>query len=225
MKFPKGITPVIGNLYLQDNRERILSRLADRREGKRRHGKLYSSLAWLVPDYSFWGRGDAFARMVTTVRSTLRAPGSLDDLYMFASAERGDESSTTNLFRVQGLRELHFYRPQRSDVGMMSGRLELMLYPTAFVAAIYHVSLPGNSGLWLPIGFISTLPRHLDTAHKLLRQSMGTGRYGGRARFSQAESRGSPQSFEEACPFLNYDSLSTKVTQYVIDDDDEGSEQ
>jgi hypothetical protein len=32
-KYPKGITPVFGNIYLQANRERILKRIRDRREG------------------------------------------------------------------------------------------------------------------------------------------------------------------------------------------------
>ncbi len=225
VKFPRGATPIIGNLYLQGNRKRILRRLIDRREGKRRHGRLYSSLAWLAPDYSFWGRGDAFSSTVTALNSALRDSGSSDDLYVFVGAEDGSERSITNLFRVPGLRELHFYRSQGGNERIMSGRLELMLYPTAFVAALYHVSLPGNSGLWLPVGFISTIPRHLDTAHKLLRQSMGAGRYNGRAQFKQTDLRIAGQSFEEACPFLNYDSLSTKANQELLEEDyEEGDE-
>lgn len=179
VKFPKGTIPIIGNLYLPRNRERILTRLADRRDGKRRHGKLLSSLAWLVPDYPLWGRGEAFASTVASLVSMLRSSNMSDDLYLFASTEQGAEVSTTNLFRVQGLRELHFCGSQGSDGRIMGGRVELMLYPTGFVAALFHISLPGNDGLWLPIGFISTLPRHLDVAHKLLRQSMAAGKYGG----------------------------------------------
>ena len=32
-KYSKGVDPVFGNLYLQENRERIVSRIRDRREG------------------------------------------------------------------------------------------------------------------------------------------------------------------------------------------------
>ncbi|MCU0553491.1 MAG: hypothetical protein MUF17_01805, partial [Syntrophales bacterium] len=225
VKFPKGTTPILGNLYLPPNRERIVSRLIDRREGKRRHGKLLSSLAWLVPDYPLWGRGDTFSGTVASLVNQMRLKDSADDLYVFAAAEHGTEASVTNQFRVQGLRELHLFRPQLGDGPIMGGRLELMMYPTAFVAVMFHMSLPGNSGLWLPIGFISTLPRHLDTAHKVLCRAMGTGRYAGRARFRPADSQGASQAFEEACSFLSYDSVSTKSQQDTSDSFDEEEEE
>ena len=219
VKLPKGTTPILGNLYLPANRERIVSRLADRRAGKRRNGKLLSSVAWLVPDYPLWGRGDAFSGTVASLVGAARSNGSVDDLYVFAPAEQGAEASVTNQFRVQGLRELHFFRPQIGEGAAIGGRLELMIYPTAFVAVLFHISLPGNSGLWLPMGFISTLPRHLDTAHKILCRSMGTGRYAGLARFKASEPQQKSQTFEEACSFLSYDSLSTRSQNEEADAD------
>ena len=225
VKFPKGTTPILGNLYLPQNRERIVSRLIARREGKRRHGKFLSSLAWLVPDYSLWGRGDAFSGTVASLVNQMRSKDLADDLYVFAATEHGTEASMTNRFRVQGLRELHLFRPQVGNEQIMGGRLELMMYPTAFVAVMFHMSLPGNSGLWLPIGFISTLPRHLDTAQKVLCRAMGAGRYAGRARFRPADSQGASQAFDEACSFLSYDSVSTKSQQDTPDSFDDEEEE
>jgi hypothetical protein len=204
IRYEEGMEPIFGNLYLQENRERILARLADRRLGRRRHGALLTSLAWLTPDYALWGRGEPFALSVNAFASALQGGGTGDDLYLFAYAEPGQEVEVTNSLRVQQLGELHFARPQLSGGCLMSGRLEILLYPTAFVVAMFHLPIPGNDGLWAPIGFISSRDEHLDTAHKLLRQAVGGQRYGRRARFNHKTQVPHPASFEEACTFLNY---------------------
>lgn len=209
VKYPKGTTPLFGNIYLPENCERIVTRLNDRRAGRRRRGKLQTSLAWLVPDYELWGRGDSFSSTVSAFSGALREKGSADDLYVFSKAELGTEATITNRFRVSGLRELHFFRSQPGDDLTMNGRLEIVLYPTAFVAVLFHASMPGATGLWIPVGFISTLPKHLDIAHKLLCRVMGAGRYGGQARSRAADASREARPFVDACLFLNYESLPT----------------
>lgn len=204
VRYPSGTDAVFGNLYLQENRERILTRLKDRRRGQRRHGPLLTSLAWLTPDYPLWGRGEAFARTVTLLSSELRGERSDDQLHLLAYAEQGQEQSVMSRYRVQGLTELHFSRPLLPEGMLMDGRLELMLYPTGFMLAVIHLPCPGNPGLWLPIGFLSSTPKHLDLAQKLLRTAMSGRRYGRKARFSQKDMQQQPGSFEEGLPFLNY---------------------
>src|SRR5690606_16245584 len=127
VKFPKGTTAILGNLYLPDNRERIVTRLNDRREGRRRYGRLLTSLAWLVPDYDLWGRGDYFASTVSALTGALRENGSADDLYLFTPSESGTEAAVTNRFRVNGLRELHFFRSNSGDDLTMNGRVEIVV--------------------------------------------------------------------------------------------------
>lgn len=206
-----GVDAVFGNLYLQENRERIVTRLKDRRHGKRRHGPLLTSLAWLTPDYSLWGRGDAFAQTVALLLNELRSEKSDDNLYVLAYAEPGQENTVLGRYRVQGLTELHFSRPLPPEAMLMGGRLELMLYPTGFMVAAMHLPCPGNPGLWMPIGIFSSAPKHLDVAQKLLRTAMGGKRYGRKARFSQKENRVSPTSFEDGLPFLNYCGLVNRA--------------
>lgn len=208
-KYSKGMNAIFGNIYMQENRERVAARIKDRRAGKRRHGKLLTSLAWLIPDYPLWGRGDAFAEAVGLFSNELHS-GQLseDTVYVFAYAERGQETVVTNQLRVPQLKQLHFSRPLVPDGALMAGRLELLLYPTGFMIALYHLSIPGNFGLWVPIGFMSTLPKHLDTAQKLLMKAMSGNRYGGRARFTHKDSHSLPTTFEEGCTFLNYCGLS-----------------
>jgi len=129
-KYSRGIDPIFGNLYLLENRERIISRIRARREGKRRHGKLLTSLTWLTPEYSLWGRGESFAEAVGAFTNELSRDKSGDSLYIFSYAEQGQETEVINRFRVSQLKELHFSRPLAPDGMLMGGRLELLLYPT-----------------------------------------------------------------------------------------------
>lgn len=214
-KYPKGMDSFFGNIYLPDNVERVATRIKGRREGKlRQHGKLLTSLAWLTPDYEFWGRGDSFSNAVAEFSTALKGGGHQDSLYLLVGAEQGQENEAINRFRGQGkhLNELHFSKPGLGDGPLMAGRCELMLYPTGFMVGVYHLSLPGNHGLWVPVGFTSTLPKHLSTAHKLIVGSMAKTRYGGRAKFSQKDERDRATSFEDGCPFLQYCSLNHKET-------------
>ncbi|MDO3535956.1 hypothetical protein [Ralstonia pseudosolanacearum] len=213
VKYQKGVDSLFGNIYLQGNVERIVARIRDRREGKRRHGKLLTSLAWLTPDYELWGRGDSFAKSVAQLTNVLKTGGISDSLFIFANAEQGQENEVIAQFRVPQLNELHFSKPTLNEGALMRGRVELMLYPTGVMAAAYHLSLPGSGGLWAPIGFISTVPKHLDTAHKLIQSVMSRRRYGGRAKFTQKDARAKPMSFEEGCPFLQYSSLNSHSSE------------
>lgn len=211
VRYPVGVEAVFGNLYLQENRERVLARLSDRRQGRRRHGPLLSSLAWLAPDDVLWGRGDAFARTVAELVGQLRGDRNGDNLHVLAYAEQGQEPAVVSRFRVQGLTELHFSRPLPPEGMLLGGRLELMLYPTGFMAALIHLPSPGNPGLRMPIGILSATPKHLHLAQKLMRRAMGGRRYGRKARFSQKETGPSPTTFEDGLPFLNYCGLVTGV--------------
>ena len=207
VNFPKGTSPIFGNLYLGINREKILTKLRNHKQGHRKLQKLSTSIAWLIPSYSLWGRGGALEETVGSVDEVLKSDGQLNDLYLCAYVDKGHEEKTTYEYRIKGLRELHFSRPLLPDKQLFGGRLEILLYPTAFVFALYHVSLPESPGLWAPVGFVSTLPRHLDIAHKLLRKAMSGNRYGGRARFTKGDKLPHPGSFEEGLPFLNFESL------------------
>jgi hypothetical protein len=222
VRYQVGVEPVYGNLYMPENRERIAARLRDRRRGQRRHGPLLTSLAWLTPEYPLWGRGDAFGQAVNLFANELRGEGPEDSVSVLAYAEPGQEQAVMNRMRVPGLTELHFSRPLPPEGMLLGGRLELLLYPTAFTAAVFHLSVPGNTGLWLPIGVISALPKHLDVAQKLLRTAMSGQRYGRRAKFSQRDSRSTPMSFEEGLAFLNYCPLVS--AQSSSDESDEAGE-
>lgn len=209
VKFPEGVESVFGNLYMPDNQHRIVKLIESHRKSRRGSESLKTSLAWLAPDYHLWGRGDLFAQTVKAIAEVFHGEPSDDELFLLAPVELGQEQQATGRFRVRGLKEVHFYKPSSTDGAQhFDGRLELMLYPTGFMVAMIHLSPPGNSGLWLPIGFASSLPKHMDAAKKTLKAVSGGRRYGGRARLSQKDTRRVPSSFEEGLPFLNYSTVT-----------------
>jgi hypothetical protein len=219
VKYPKGCEALFGPLYLRANREKVLARVRNRRDRGGRTGRLLTSMVWLAPEHELWGRGEAFSQAVAAYESELQTHGA-DSLYVCAYAEQGMDQEVANTFRVRHLRELHFSRPLPPMGRLMGGKLELLLYPTAFMAALFHLPIHGSPGLWAPIGFISRLSKHVDIAHKLFRQVMGTTRYGRRARFTASDSRPQPVSLEDAFPFLNYDGVSPTGLEQDNDDDD-----
>ena len=101
----------------------------------------------------------------------------------------------------------------------MQGRLELFLYPTGFVAALFHLSIPGNSTQWAPVGFVSALQKHTETAHRLFELAAGGPNYGG--RYSDNRNQGAQAQdalFSEACGFLYFSDLRNKAS-IAIDED------
>ncbi len=89
-------------------------------------------------------------------------------------------------------------------------------YPTFFVAALFHVPVPDSPGLLAPVGFISTLTKHVDTAHKLAMSVGVGGAYGGRvqSRRQNTDVRGpsQPPDLLSACGFLNFSPLRGRAS-------------
>lgn len=203
---PKGVRPVFGNLYLEHNLEQLTSRIKARRNEQRLRF-LCTSAAWLAPDHFLWGRGEAFQQATTALQEALRGK-SMDELAVFIGTEHGQEQVVSNQFRGVDSGQFHAYRPGTAGDVTFGGRLELFLYPTGFAAALFHLALPGNPGLWAPIGFISSVPKHVEHVHKLLLSIVGGNTYGGRLE-TRNQQRREPQNFASACGFLNYSDLRT----------------
>jgi hypothetical protein len=161
-KYPEGMEPVLGNLYLQSNRERILARLRDSRSGKHKQEKLLTSVTWLAPNYSLWGRGTAYEETARQLTEELWQ--TQNDLYRVFHERPGGEPTPKNTYRVQDLRDPCILP---SDSQLMGGMFEMLLYPTAFAFVLLHVPLLGNPGLWVPVGFATTLPGHLEFLNDL----------------------------------------------------------
>ena len=214
---PRGVRPLFGNLYLPHNVEILTRRIRSQRTDVRR-GNLLTDVGWLSPEHEFWGRGEAFYQAVHEFSSALSGKAHCD-LHLFAQAEHGQEAAVANVLKISEINNLHFFR--RSLVGdpAMQGRLELFLYPTGFVAALFHLSIPGNSSQWAPVGFISALSKHTETAHRLFDLAAGGSNYGGRYSDSRNQSiQAQAPLFSESCGFLYYSDLRNTASA-VIDDE------
>mgnify|MGYP003583629458 CR=1 FL=1 len=201
---PKGVRPIFGNLYLEQNLDQLINRIKARRSDQRLRF-LCTSVAWLAPDHYLWGRGEAFQQATTAIQDSLRGK-SHDELMIFIGTEHGQEQTVSNQFRGVDSGQFHAYRPGTSSDATFGGRLELFLYPTGFAAALFHLALPGNPGLWAPVGFISSDPKHIEHVHKLLLRIVGGYTYGGYLE-TRNQPRREKQKFAEACGFLMYSDL------------------
>lgn len=208
---PKGVRPLFGNLYLPHNVDVLTRRIRSQRTDVRRK-HLLTDVGWLSPEHEFWGRGEAFHQAIYEFNSAL-SEKERGDLQLFAQAEQGQEPGVASVLKIPEIRRLHFFR--RATVGdpAMQGRLELFLYPTGFVAALFHLSIPGNSSQWTPVGFISGLTKHTETAHRLFELAAGGRNYGG--RYFDNQNHGTPPQdplFSESCGFLYFSDLRNKAT-------------
>jgi len=212
---PKGLRPIFGNLYLEHNLEQVTNRIKARRS-EQRFRFLCTSAAWLAPDHYLWGRGEAFQRATTAIQDMLRGK-SIDDLFVFIGTEKGQEQVVSNQFRGVDSGQFHAYRPATTGNTGFGGRLELFLYPTGFAAALFHLALPGSPGLWAPVGFLSSLPKHVERVHKLLHSIVGGNAYGGRLN-TKNQQRHERQKFIDACGFLSYSDLRGSAGAFDADD-------
>lgn len=208
LRAPVGVQPLFGGTYLKRNRDVVLSHLHEVRGGHRGQPTFQSSLGWLAPDYALWGRGDDFKQCVDSFRKAIRNTGKGDDLYIFDRAEERQEQSVRSKYSGTGLVELHLIRPSSLALAARwHASLELMLYPGRFTVALLHAALPSSPGARVPLGFISTLPKHLQLVHQLMLDAGNGNRYAGRWSPSRDSGPGRPQALFDACPFLAYSDI------------------
>jgi hypothetical protein len=221
VKTPKGVKLIFGNLYLPENLDGVLNRIKRRLEGKRKKGPLVAPVVWLAADHFLWGRGDGMATAVGRLSDLLCQEQFGMSLYMCAHAD-GEmrEREVKEHFRVPKLKELHFIRPRPSGGVSMDGRVEVLLMPAGFVYLMFHYTVPAGDGAWVPVGFVSTLPKHLKAARQFLRREMEGVGYGGRARFSQKDDRKQLRDLGEAMPFL-FEAPVVEDEAAASDDDDD----
>lgn len=201
---PTGIRPLFGASYLKRNRDIILNEIFLARGGRKDQTSHQSSLAWVAPDYSLWGRGEDFRQSIEAFRKALASVGKGDELYLFDRAEERQESQVKSRYAGTGLVELHLVRPSFERTAALRSAMELMLYPGQFAAAIFHASLPSMPGARVPIGFISTQPKHLRTVHQLILESGNGSRYGGRWSPNREGGDKRSNTFFQGCSFLAY---------------------
>lgn len=201
----KEVAPLFGALYLPENLKLIIGRIENLHKKTGKSGRVLSSLAWVSPNNNLWGRGGSFAEAVKRLNHVLSEPAPHHEkIFVFCSAEDGQENTIVSGFRDANLTGIHLYRGVDGGIEAINDNLELLLYPTGVMAALYHLPAPGLPGISIPVGFMSTQFKHLEIAHKLIMASVGGKRYVGCFNPSNKVSAKMMHSFDSACGFLNY---------------------
>ncbi len=208
---PQGLQPLFGGLYLERNANVIDSALRHARAGVKGSQKHLSSVAWMAPDYNFWGRGEDFKRTVEQIKRTLKGGGG-DALYVFDFAEVGQEQNVSSRYSNTGVSELHLLRPGGVASAPWAGMLELVLYPCSFGVVMLHVPVEGCPGVSASVGVLTRTTSHLRLIHRLILDRAAGSHYVGKHSSKKQSTRTRPSSgMAENCGFLHYSDCSVGV--------------
>jgi hypothetical protein len=208
---PAGVQPIFGSLCLKKNRDAVMSLVHEARTGHKGLGKHLGSVAWMAPDYEFWGRGEDFRLMVDALRKTVRTSPKGDDLFVFDRAQERQEAAVRGRYAGTGLVELHLVRPSMSAGAAWYSSTELLLYPGRFAVAMLHVPLETAPGIRVSVGFVSTLSKHLRIVHQMLLDAAKGNAYAGRWSPNRDSGASRAATLFEQCPFLAYSDVQVSV--------------
>lgn len=172
--FGEEAKPLIGALYLPENRKTIVDTIRLQREINEATGHgptLNIPICWLAPDVYLWGRTTAARAFVRNVERATRPT--------LQTNEESEELSEKDLAlrtllppgRVLDQRRRIAYRaaiPGAMELSaeVLDGKTEVFWVPGVFVVVLYHYHHEGP--IPIPIGFVSTHPEHLTIARDLI---------------------------------------------------------
>jgi hypothetical protein len=156
--------PIIGSLHLESNRTLLLSKLKNDEDSG--PGSAY----WLAPQNRYWSRSRFVNGLVRVITGFLKkgntGPDGVNDqankslMKVLIQAPRMDDREVANVY------ENTFPSLFITTTSIMSGRVELLLYPGRVMCALYHYRVE-NSPMAIPIGILSSNPEHLARASEL----------------------------------------------------------
>lgn len=216
-KYPSHTDALIGNLYLSKNRKLILAKLREAcgissASQCTSNIRFRSSVCWIAPQSKFWARTLETKRFVEDANKILQDAGrrpSVGQVKQIREATRCDEIKVVIPVDDDLKRSGHIYRGiftrlagyQREFLG---GSVEIFLHPTQFVCCLYHYFMNPQQSISIPIGFISTDPRKIETARKYVIQGpLNETQYVGLLN-QKKEDFETGESLIEEFSFLNY---------------------
>jgi hypothetical protein len=169
-----------------------------------------TSAAWMIPDYSFWGRTVLFDTFYWKLQSQLPQLSkpkkrAVEHIHILCPGTRETTWSLEPRFwssKEKGRdKQVHFF-----DGDVMGARVEVFFVPTRMAVVLFHYSPPGNSSALVPFGFVTSAPDLVKEAQVLLMHSTANGQgYVGKAQSRQkSEDSGLVDTFDEHLGFLRY---------------------
>jgi len=167
--------PFLGPLYSKANWKLISEYLEMQLTAiKQRKGEP-SGLFWIAPSDGFWGQSirtpACFSELVDRSVSKGKKPTKLFNPKLYLPVQdardrraisRWKQEFPSNKKEVHGLVE-----------GFLDGNVEVLILPGYLAVVCYHISLPENLPVSLPIGFITTDRNRVSLIDKLVKEYVG----------------------------------------------------
>lgn len=182
----KGRNTFLGPIYSSANWELVQMHLAplikERREREVDVGR--TSFLWVAPSDPFWGKSSSlqvrFAEILNNARTKEKR---IYSPAMYLPVQGPDDLRSARQWK----REFDPYTDTTYGLieGFLRGNVEVLYFEGEFVVVIYHVSLPGAYPVSLPIGFINTERRFVQSVGGLLKRYLD-----GNSRFDRPNNCG-----------------------------------
>lgn len=203
--------PLIGNMYMPGNSARIVSAIKSSmpvQEGQTSIN-LQTSVAWLAPEYRFWGRSKLFDEFYFSLQKALpqakkKKANFTEEVKILYPGTRQMIRNLQNIFWSPQEKSLHFHEGE-----LANGRIEVLLVPSCFACVLFHYAPAGNTASLVPFGFMTTDPQLIKEAQVAISETTDNGRrYVGKANYGNNHGNASRElPYEEAFGFLNYCSV------------------
>lgn len=203
--------PLIGNIYMPSNSARVISAIMKSLpilEGQT-SSNLLTSVAWLAPEYRFWGRSKLFDEFYFSLQKALpqakkKKANSAEEVKILYPGSRPMMRSLQSVFWSPQEKSLHFHEGE-----LANGRIEILLVPSCFACVLFHYAPAGNTASLVPFGFMTTDQQLIKEAQVAISDATDNGRhFVGKANYGNNHVGASKElPYKDAFGFLNYCSV------------------
>lgn len=205
--YPEHTQPLIGNIYMPSNSASIISAVKGSlpvHEGQVT-SNLLTSVAWMAPDYRFWGRSKLFDDFYFSLQKALpqskrKRAHFTEEVKILYPGTRQTVRSLQSIFWGKQEKSLYFH-----EGDLANGRIEILLVPSCFACVLFHYAPAGNTASLIPFGFMTTDQKLIKEAQVAIGEATDNGRhYIGKANYENDHGGSPPLPYKDAFGFLNY---------------------
>lgn len=198
--------PILGNLYMPENQKTIQDWLRISMEDNVAESAMSftTSIAWLAPDYKFWGRtgllDDLYFKLSDALHQHKKPKKqAVEHVHLLCPGSKELMRTLKQQFWSKKEKSVHFFSEE-----VVGGKIEVIFLPTRMACVLFHFSPPGNSSALIPFGFITRSPELVKEAQVILHEAMGVdgNGYVGKATYNNGE--GPPPRYVDQFGFINY---------------------
>lgn len=151
--------PILGSLFTPENVRRLVEVASN---GLKRSERAALAMFWVIPQVPLWGSTSIMAEVVDQLRDKITRAN--EDLLI----RRSVDTLALTVGRPEPWIKQAFNGWREAGGYVFPSRLELLLVPGSFVAAVVHAPIGGASGVPVPLGFASFDKKVVGRAMSLL---------------------------------------------------------